>query len=98
MNQSRKQLYTGIILGVLSAFLISLVIFFVSNPGLDLAEYFKIFYSGAVLTPILSVSLLGNFVLFFIFLKLNKDMVSKGILTATIGVGVFIFILKFFFS
>jgi hypothetical protein len=91
----RKQLLIGILIGVLTAFLISFVVFLATNPGFTFADYFNIYVNGKLLTPILSVALLGNLALFFLFLKLNKDMISKGILTSTMIVGIVIFVLKF---
>ncbi len=92
----KKEIYIGIGIGLLTAFLISFVVFLSSNPGFTAADYFNIYVNGKLLAPILSVALVGNLGLFFLFIKLDKDMISKGILTATMIAGVLIFILKFF--
>ena len=94
MNQ-RKQVVLGLVLGILASFLISFVVFLSSNPGFTAADYFNIYVNGKILAPVLSVALVGNLGLFFLFLRLDKDMISKGILSATMLVGVLIFILKF---
>ena len=94
MNQ-RKQVVLGLVLGLLASFLISFVVFLSSNPGFTAADYFNIYVNGKILAPVLSVALVGNLGLFFLFLRLDKDMISKGILSATMLVGVLIFILKF---
>ena len=91
----KKQLSLGIGLGLLTSFLISFVVFLSSNPGFTAADYFNIYVNGKILAPVLSVALVGNLGLFFLFLRLDKDMISKGILSATMLVGVLIFILKF---
>ena len=92
----RKQVLLGLGLGLLTSFLISFVVFLSSNPGFTAADYFNIYVNGKILAPVLSVALVGNLGLFFLFLRLDKDMISKGILSATMLVGVIIFILKFF--
>jgi hypothetical protein len=92
----RKQIYLGIGIGLLTAFLISFVVFLTSNPGFTAADYFNIYVNGKLLAPILSVALLGNLGLFFLFIKLDRDLISKGILAATMICGLLIFILKFF--
>lgn len=92
----RKQIYLGIGIGLLTAFLISFVVFLTSNPGFTAADYFNIYVNGKLLAPILSVALLGNLGLFFLFIKLDRDLISKGILAATMICGLIIFILKFF--
>jgi hypothetical protein len=91
----RKQILLGIGLGLLTSFLISFVVFLSSNPGFTAADYFNIYVNGKILAPVLSVALVGNLGLFFLFLRMDKDLISKGILTATMLVGVIIFILKF---
>ncbi len=91
----RRELMLGLGIGVLTAFVVSFVTFIASNPGFKAMDYFNIYVNGHLLAPILSVSLVGNLALFFLFLKFDKDLISKGILMATIFVGVIIFILKF---
>jgi hypothetical protein len=92
----RKHIFLGLGLGILTSFLISFVVFLSSNPGFTASDYFNIYVNGKILAPVLSVALLGNLALFFLFLRLDKEMISKGILSATMLVGVIIFILKFF--
>jgi hypothetical protein len=93
---NKKQFYTGLGLGIFSSFVISLIVFLSSNPGFSVGDYFNIFVNGKILSPILSIALVGNLGLFFLFLKFDKDMISKGILAATMVVGVLIFLMKFF--
>jgi len=92
----RKHIFLGLGLGILTSFLISFVVFLSSNPGFTASDYFNIYVNGKILAPVLSVALLGNLALFFLFLRLDKEVISKGILSATMLVGVIIFILKFF--
>ena len=92
----RKQLLLGLGLGILTSFLISFVVFLSSNPGFTASDYFNIYVNGKILAPVLSVALVGNLGLFFLFLRLEKDLISKGILSATLLVGVVIAVLKFF--
>jgi hypothetical protein len=91
----RKQLLTGIAIGLFCAFLVSFLVFIGTNPGFTFSDYLNIYVYGHLLAPILSVALTANLGLFFLFLKLDKDMISRGILAATLIVGVIIFILKF---
>ncbi len=91
----KKQFYMGLSIGILTAFVISLIVFLTSNPGFSVADYFNIFVNGKILSPILSIALVGNLGLFFLFLKFDKDLISKGILAATMVVGLLIFIMKF---
>lgn len=91
----KRQVWIGIIMGLFTSFLISFLVFVSTNPGFTFADYFNIYVNGKLLAPILSVALLGNLGLFFLFLKLEKDMISRGILASTMIIGVMIFVLKF---
>ncbi len=92
---SKKQILLGFLLGIIISFLFTLFIYYSNNPGLSDAAYRKFFIDAKLIVPIVSISLLANFVLFFIFIKLNKDEISKGILIATILIGLIVLILKF---
>lgn len=91
---SRNQLVSGIVMGIIIPFMISSIVFVETNPNLPYREYFNIYLHGQLLAAILSLSLLGNLALFFLFLKLEKEMVSRGIVASTLLVGVVILILK----
>lgn len=94
MMSARKQLISGIAMGILIPFIISSVVFLETNPNLEYKEYFNIYLHGQLLAAILSLSLLGNLGLFFLFLKLEREMISRGIVASTLLVGVLILILK----
>ncbi len=92
---TRKQVLIGLLIGLFTAFLISFIVFIGTNPGFTFADYFDIYVNGKLLAPILSVALVGNLGLFFLFLKLDRDAISRGILGSTMIVGILIFVLKF---
>jgi hypothetical protein len=92
---SRKNVLTGFIIGLLSSLILSYIIFWSNNPGMEDEAYMKIFLKGKLIVPVMSISLLANFGLFFIFIKLYKDDISKGILISTMLIGLVILILKF---
>lgn len=95
MIKSKKEILLGVFIGLITSFLISYFIFLNTNPGLSTSDYLNVFVNGKIIVPILSMSLIGNLAVFFLFLKLNKDFISKGILVATILVGLLVFIIKF---
>ena len=92
----RKQLFLGLGMGLMTAFIVSIIVFLKTNPGLSAKDYFNVFVYSKLLAGILSVSLIANLGLFYLFLKLDKDQISKGVLAATVIVGILIFIMKFF--
>lgn len=90
----KQQTLAGAAIGFVLVFVISVAVFLQSNPGFSLSDYFEIFVNGNILVPTLSISLLGNLAAFYIFLNLNKDNISRGILISTVLVGVLILVLK----
>lgn len=90
----RKQIFFGIILGLILPFILSVIYFLSINPGYGFADYFKSFFVTQIMAPILSVCLVGNLGLFFLLLKLEKESFARGVVFATLLVGVIIFILK----
>lgn len=96
---SRKsEILLGFGTGLLACFVVSFIVFLGTNPDLKAVDYFKIYYHSKLMAGILSLSLLANLGLFYLFLRFDKDNISRGILGATMLVGIFIFYMKFFLS
>ena len=91
----RANINLGFLLGLATSLVFSYIVFINNNPGMNEDDYFKIFFSGKLIVPVMSISLLANFALFFIFLRLNKDAISKGLLIATVIIGTVILLLRF---
>ena len=91
----RTNIIIGFFIGIITSLVFSYIVFINNNPGMNEDDYFKIFFSGKLIVPVMSISLLANFALFFIFLRLNKDAISKGLLIATVIIGVVILVLRF---
>ena len=91
----RTSILIGFLIGIITSLVFSYIVFINNNPGMNEDDYFKIFFSGKLIVPVMSISLLANFALFFIFLRLNKDAISKGLLIATVIIGVVILVLRF---
>ncbi len=91
----RTSIILGILVGLLTSLVFSYIVFINNNPGMTDDDYVQIFVSGKLIVPVMSISLLANFALFFICLKFNKDNFSKGLLIATMLIGAVILVLRF---
>lgn len=90
----------SLILGIASGFIGPVIGFFI--------YYFMVFrhktltylinyaINSHLLSALLSISLIANLALFFIFLKFNKDISARGVLLMTIIYAIVGFGLKFF--
>jgi len=90
----KKQILAGLIIGLLAVFLFSLFLFMLKNPDLFAKDFFNFKQHHEIDALLLSFSLLWNLALFWIFLKLDKEAISRGVLLATMLVGILIVVLK----
>ena len=84
----------GIVLGVISPIVlfVFVVVFYMDY---SLTDFINNQITEYNLPSLISLSLLSNLTLFFIKIKMNKDMQSRGILCSTILYGFLIVYLKF---
>ncbi|MBO9658776.1 MAG: hypothetical protein J7527_08105 [Chitinophagaceae bacterium] len=91
----RDNLQLGLILGLIGPVIGLMVIYLASyssvSPGIFLES---VFTDKRLLTPIGSLSLLANVVLFTIFVNTRRDITAKGIFVVTVIFGIAILILK----
>jgi hypothetical protein len=89
--------WLGIILGVLgplAGFLIFYLIKFLPL-GQSLSSYLHLFKDNTFLIPkVMSLSLLANGVIFFLYTHYQKDQTSRGILVATLVYAIVIIVFK----
>lgn len=89
--------WLGLILGVLgpvAGFLIFYLIKFLPI-GESLASYLHLFKDNAYLIPkVMSLSLLANGVIFYLYTHFRKDETARGILVATLVYAIVIIVFK----
>jgi hypothetical protein len=91
----RDNLQLGLILGLLGPVLGLMVIYLASYSSVSLSIFLESFFTDKrLLTPIGSLSLLANVVLFTIFVNTRRDKTAKGIFVVTVIFGIAILILK----
>jgi hypothetical protein len=76
-------LKTGFILGVLLP-LISLTAFYLFRYNdIPVSEFLRFIYFRDILSPLLSLNILPNLILFFIFIRTDSLFSARGVLLAT---------------
>lgn len=94
INKARRQLAIGFLIGILApvaAFYIFTVLY---RPHEAFHEVLQAFVKRNVLTHVISLSAIINLPLFFLFLKQNKESISRGILGATLLYAIYVMYLK----
>ncbi len=92
-SKFNNQLF-GVILGLLLPVLSFLGIYLVLSGSLSLTEYFQKIYQSPIFTKLLSLAVIPNLLLFFIFIWLNYLKSARGIVGATILSAFIIIVLK----
>lgn len=90
-----KSVVLGFVLGIITSLIFSVIVFFSSNPGIDNGQFLSVYMKSKLIVPVVSISLLANFALFFILLRFNKDNISKGIMLSTMLIGLIILVIRF---
>ncbi len=84
MNSRFNSLTTGLLLGILGPAITLVVIYLVTTQDLSLSDYVRQLVFFRVYTHIISLSVIPNLLIFFIFIWLNKLKSARGVLLATI--------------
>ncbi len=96
MKSSLDKLWIGLTLGILAP-IISVLIFYMSTYGhLPFMEFIEIITQANIYVQLLSVCIVPNLLIFFIFIWTNKLTSAKGVLFATFLYAFIVFGLKFF--
>jgi hypothetical protein len=90
INSQKTGFYFGIILPVIAL----LAFYFFRYRAIPIAEFFRFVYFREILSPLVSLTVLPNLLLFFIFIRSNFLQGARGVLLATIVLAVAVVIIK----
>ena len=97
MKNKINTLGTGLILGILVPVISFFVFYLIKFRHYDFDDYVTGVMLHAILTKVLSLCILPNLALFFIFIWTNKLTAARGVLTATIFLSIVMLLLKAIF-
>lgn len=95
MFKSWNKQWIGYLLGALLPIITLVVEFFTIYRGTKFFAFFEIAWLRGNLPAILSLALIPNMLLFFIFIWLNRLKSAQGVLGATIMLAILVIIIKF---
>ncbi|MCG8411994.1 MAG: hypothetical protein MI739_11995 [Bacteroidales bacterium] len=95
MISKYNNLKLGIALGIFAPFFTMLLVYIIMFWGYNLQELIDSLISKHILTKIISLCVIPNLALFFLFLNRYNYKSARGILLSTILFAVFVFITKF---
>ncbi|HEY4154160.1 MAG TPA: hypothetical protein VGM24_02005 [Puia sp.] len=96
MILKKDDLRLGIVMGIIAPLLAMLIYYFWNfSRSLTISEYFFLLRTNKqLLTAISSISLLGNAVIFTVYINTHRDQTAKGIFVATLLYGIFVLVYK----
>lgn len=77
----KKDFFIGILLGLVGG-LIGCFVALKIYTDLDFVAGFKMMQQGGVIGKVITLGAILNLILFFILLKLNKDLMARGVVLA----------------
>ncbi|PLX23424.1 MAG: hypothetical protein C0597_01070 [Marinilabiliales bacterium] len=95
MNSKFDKLHLGLMLGILAPVLTMAIIYILKFTDSNLSELVDLLVQKRVFTKIISLCVIPNLALFFLFLNKFLYKSARGILLATILFAIFVFVTKF---
>ena len=85
---------TGFILGITFPAISFFVFYLVRYRNISLVEFLNFVYFRNVLSPLLSLNILPNLILFYFFIRKDYLLSARGVLIATFLFALFVFGIK----
>ena len=93
----KDSLQTGLILGLITPFLVFIIIYFVRFSGYEFGEFIKLFFKTNSYITFFGVwCLVGNIALFTYYINSSRDKTAKGIFAVSLVYGIGVLLLKLF--
>ena len=90
-----NSLFFGTITGILLPIIIFLIVISIKKGNVELLHYIKILQGQSVLSQLMSLCLIPNLLLFFIFIWTNKLKPARGVILSMFILGTIILIFRF---
>lgn len=95
MTSKVNNIKLGLLLGILAPAITMALIYLISFPEYNLNELVDLLVRKRVFTKIVSLCVIPNLGLFFLFLNKNFYYAARGVLLSTVLFALFVFITKF---
>jgi hypothetical protein len=93
--ESLNSVIIGLITGLITPVIFFVLYFLFRIHGTDFGGYLRFLVESEKLVHVMSLAVFPNLIPFFLFVNSNRFKSGRGVLGATIAMGIVIFILKF---
>jgi len=97
MKSKLNNIYLGLITGISMPVTSFFLLYKIGYDNFSVRGYIDLMSAADILTKVLSLTVIPNLLLFFIFIWTNKLVSARGVLLSTIIYSVLIFVIKFLF-
>ena len=95
MENRYNNIRVGLVLGLLAPLLGFVIVYLVAFRGMSFMEYLELLSYRKKLSSVVSLSVIPNLLLFFIFIWLNYLYSARGVLASTLFFALIVIITKF---
>jgi hypothetical protein len=88
--------FLGFLLGVIAPSIAILIFYYLNSSTSDLGSFLNLSVKEKLLSPLLSLCLVVNLGVFYLFIHFEKLFSARGVILATFLFGFIIVLLKFF--
>jgi uncharacterized membrane protein SpoIIM required for sporulation len=96
MLQKIDKQWIGLVIGLIIPAITFLLIYFFAYPKHSLVSYYEMIMARRFFSQILSLAVIPNAGVFFLFIWANKLSAAKGVLAATFLLAIVVFAFKIF--
>jgi len=96
MQQKIDRQWVGIILGVIVPIITLYIIYLFVYPRNSFVSFYEMITSKGFFTQLLSLAVIPNAAVFFIFIWTDKLRAARGVLASTIIIAILVFAIKIF--
>jgi uncharacterized membrane protein len=89
------KLVLGLVLGILTPIIVLLVYYKINFYYLRIDTFLFEAFMKRIFLPLLSLCVVGNLAVFFLFIQTERNYSARGVLLATLLYAIVVFILKF---
>jgi len=96
IRQKLDYLWVGLAAGILVPAIAITIYYLVRYSGLSLMDFFKVYKNLGILTHIISLAVLPDLLVFFLFIRQKMLKSARGVLLATFLLTFLVLIIRFF--
>jgi hypothetical protein len=97
MKKNRIYTAAGAVAGILFPFVVMFILYHVQYSNVAIQEFLRRLFVSQLFFPVLSICVLPNLILFFIFIWTHRYFSARGVLGATLFYALLVLVFRLFY-